>query len=221
MQVVVAGGGKVGGYLASLLLDGGYRVKVIEQRPDRIARLGEKLPVGTVVHGDATNPATLETAGIHRADVLAAVTGLDETNLIVTNLARFHFRVPRIIARVNNPHNTWMFTPEMGVDVPVNQAELMSHLIVEEMSLGDMMTLLKLRRGQYSLVEEKVHPRAPVVGKRLDEMGLPPKCILVAVIRRGDLIIPQADTVLDANDEVLAMVHRSSVQDLAKVLGRG
>ena len=97
--------------------------------------------------------------------MLAAVTGEDEVNLVITTLARFEFNVPRVIARVNNPKNAWLFTPEMGVDVALNQADILAHLIAEEMSLGDMMTLLKLRKGEYSVVEEKVHPHSGV-GKK-------------------------------------------------------
>ena len=98
----------------------------------------------------------LEKAQIVHANVLAAVTGSDETNLVITSLARFEFNVPRVIARVNNPKNSWLFNSEMGVDVFLNQAEILAQLVAEEMSLGDMMTLLKLRRGSYSVVEEKV-----------------------------------------------------------------
>ena len=100
----------------------------------------------------------LEAEGIRQMDVVAAVSRADETNLVVTSLARFEFNVPRTIARVNNPKNVWLFTPEMGVDVALNQADLMAHLIAEEMSMGDMLTLLKLRKGQYSVVEIMVDP---------------------------------------------------------------
>ena len=115
--------------------------------------------------GDGSAPAVLEAAGIGQANVLAAVTGEDEANLVITTLARFEFNVPRVIARVNNPKNAWLFTPEMGVDVALNQANILARLIAEEMSLGDMMTLLKLRKGEYSVVEEKVHPASLAAGQ--------------------------------------------------------
>ena len=120
----------------------------------------------------------LEAAGIERAEVLAAVTGDDQTNLVITTLGRFEFHVPRIIARVNNPRNGWLFTTEMGVDVALNQADLIARVIAEEMSLGDMMTRLKLRQGKFALVEEKVHPHAAIVGKALRDIELPPDCVL-------------------------------------------
>jgi trk system potassium uptake protein TrkA len=219
MEVIVVGGGKVGTYLASLLLGEGHRVRVIEERREEIPRLQHDLPTEAVVSGSGTDPNVLEAAGIRRADVVAAVTGADETNLVVTSLARFEFGVPRIIARVNNPKNAWMFTPEMGVDVALNQADVIGHLIAEEMSLGDMMTLLKLRKGQYSLVEEKVHPTSVAAGKALRDLNLPAECVLAAVIRKGQLIIPRGDTVLQPADEVLAVVHASQLAQLAALLG--
>ncbi|HUM36606.1 MAG TPA: TrkA family potassium uptake protein, partial [Anaerolineae bacterium] len=110
MQVLIVGGGKVGTYLASLLLEEHYHVRLIELREEELKRLQRELPAETVVHGNGTEPDTLEAAGIATADVVAAVTGSDEVNLVITNLARFEYDVPRTIARVNNPKNAWMFT---------------------------------------------------------------------------------------------------------------
>jgi trk system potassium uptake protein TrkA len=219
MSVIVVGGGKQGTYLASILLAEGYRVKIIEVRREEIPRLHADLRPEVVVPGNGTDPNLLEAAGIRQADVVAAVTGADETNLVVASLARFEFSVPRTIARVNNPKNAWMFTPEMGVDVALNQADLIAHLIAEEMSLGDMMTLLKLRKGQYSLVEEKVDPTAIAAGKAVRDLNLPAECILAAVIREGQLLIPRGDTTLQPADEVLAVVHASQLARLAALLG--
>ena len=220
MNVVIVGGGKVGVHLATLLLAGGHRIKVIEIRREEQARLAHDLPAEVVVVGSGTDPNVLESSGIHNADVVAAVTGADEQNLVVTSLARFEFRVPRTIARVNNPKNAWLFGADMGVDVALNQADLIGHLIAEEMSLGDMITLLKLRRGQYSLVEEKVAPGSLAAGKAVQALGLPEHCVIAAVIRSGELMIPHGDTVLEASDEVLAVVHAAHVQELADLLGR-
>jgi trk system potassium uptake protein TrkA len=220
MYVLVAGGGKVGTRLAALLLAEGYRVKLIEARREEIARLQQELPAEVVVEGSATDPNLLEASGVRQAQVVAAVTGADETNLVVTSLARFEFGVPRTIARVNNPKNAWMFTPDMGVDVALDQADLMAHLVAEEMSLGDMMTLLKLRKGQYSLVEEKVDATSTAAGKAVRDLDLPAECILAAVIRKGQLLIPRGDTVLQPADEVLAVVHGSQLAQLAALLGR-
>ncbi len=220
MFVIVVGGGKTGSHLASLLLSEGHQIKVIDPRPDVLARLYEEIPRDCVVPGDGTDPSLLESLGIKEAHVVAAVTGEDETNLVVTTLARFEFRVPRVIARVNNPKNAWVFTTEMGVDVALNQSDILAKLILEEMSLGDMMTLLKLRKGEYSLVEEKVHPDSIAAGRVVREIDLPTESTLVAVFRKGQLIIPHGDTVLQPADEVLAVAHRSCLKQLAAVLGR-
>src|SRR3990172_7191296 len=133
MYVIIVGGGKVGAYLASLLLAAGHRVKVIEARREELPRLRQDLPQEMVTLGSGTDPAVLEAAGIREADVVAAVTGADETNLVVTSLARFEFHVPYTIARVNNPKNAWIFGPTMGVDVALNQVDLMAHLVQESL----------------------------------------------------------------------------------------
>lgn len=219
MNVTIVGGGEVGTYLASLLLAGRHQVKVIEVRREEIPRLHRALSTEVVVAGDGTDPAVLAAAGIHQAHVIAAVTGTDETNLVVTSLARFEFHVPRTIVRVRTPKNAWMFTAAMGVDVALNQADLLAHLIAEEMSLGDMMTLLKLRKGQYALVEERIHPAAAAAGKAIRDLDLPPECVLAAVIREGQLLIPQADLILRPADEVLAVAHASQLAPLAALLG--
>lgn len=216
--VLVVGGGKVGTYLASLLLTDGYTVRVIEGNRTDFDRLSQELPKGVPILGDGTDPSVLEAAGVRRADVVAAVSRADETNLVITSLARFEFNVPRIIARVNTPKNAWLFTPEMGVDVALNQADLMAHLIAEEMSLGDMMTLLKLRRGQYSIVENRINSHAAAAGKLVRDLDLPHDCVLTAIIREGNLIVPRGDTILKPDDAVLALVHSSQLDRLASVL---
>lgn len=219
MKVMIVGGGKVGTYLASLLTREGHWVRLIEVRREEIARLEQELAKEIVVLGSGTDPDVLESAGIRQIDVLAAVTGADEINLVATSLARFEFNVPRTIGRVNNPKNAWMFTPEMGVDAALNQAELVGHLILEEMSLGDMVTLLKLRKGQFSMVEEKVDWGSQAAGKAVRDLELPSHCVLSAVLRKGELIIPRGDTVLEPADEVLAVVHASQLDQLASLLG--
>ncbi|SRR5258706_4284706 len=218
MDVIIVGGGNTGSSLAKLLLESGHTVRVIEERANLLEKLVEELPRETIVGGDGSSPATLEQAGIRNAIVLAAVTGSDETNLVITSLARFEFNVPRIIARVNNPKNAWLFTAEMGVDAALNQADILAHLVAEEMSMGDMMTLLKLKRGEYSLVEEKVHPEAIAANKAIKDINLPAECTIVAIIRSHQLIIPHGSTVLEPADEVLALVNGKQLSELASLL---
>lgn len=219
MYVIIVGGGKVGAYLAAMLLSGGESVRVIEERRKEVALLQRELPAGTVLQGSGADPQVLETAGVRQANVVAAVTGADETNLVVAGLARAEFGVPRVIARVNDPRNVWMFTPEMGIDVALNQADLLAHLIAEEMSVGEMMTLLKLRKGEYSLVEEKVHFLSKVAGRAIQDIELPMESVIAAVIRKGKLLLPRGVLVLQPEDEVLAVIHSSEIARLAAILG--
>lgn len=220
MFVIIAGGGRTGSHLADLLISQGHEVRLIEARPDTLVSLHRELPTEVIFEGDPTDPSTLVAAGIERAHVLAAVTSSDPDNLIITSLARFQYSVRRIIGRVNNPRNAWLFTPDFGVDVCLNQADIMARLIEEEMSLGDMMTLLKLRRGSYSLVEEKIHPEARAVGVAIKNLPLPEHCIISGILRHGEMVLPRGDTVLEAGDELLALVDDPARDQLAALLGR-
>ena len=217
MLVIIVGGGKVGSHLALLLLNEGHEVKLIDDRPDVLERLREELPQGAVIAGDGSSPSVLEAAGIDRANVLAAVTAEDEANLVITSLGRFEFNVPRVIARVNNHKNAWMFNADMGVDVALNQADILAKLIAEEMSLGDMMTLLKLRRGEYVLVEEKLPPGSQMLDAPLMKLPLPETCVIAAVIRRGKVLVPRGHMRFEMGDEVLAVVDNASLPALRRL----
>jgi len=219
MNVIIVGGGQVGAYLASLLLKDGHHVEVVEMRDKQLGYLRRDFPENTIVAGNFTDPVTLETAGIREADVVVAVTPTDEVNLVVSTLARYEFGVKRVIARANNPKNSWLFTADMGVDVALTEADLIAHVVAEEMSLGDMMTLLKLRKGKFSLVQEKVDPASSVAGKALQDLSLPSDCVLVAIIRDSKLVLPHGNTVLLVNDEIFAIAHVSQAQALAAMLG--
>jgi trk/ktr system potassium uptake protein len=219
MQVLIVGGGQAGSHLAQILLGQGHEVRVLDHRPEVVSRLQRELPTEVIFTGDGTDPQDLEAAGIREAEVLAAVLPDDEANLVVTSLARFHFNIRRTIARVNSPRNAWLFTPEMGVDVALDNANLMAKLIAEEMSLGDMMVMLKLRRGAYTLVEEKLAPDSPAVGVMIQDLPLPPEVVIAAIFREGHVVIPRGVVAMEAGDEVLAVVNDASAQDLARLLG--
>jgi trk system potassium uptake protein TrkA len=220
MFVIVVGGGNTGSQLAKYLLEAGHSICVIDERPAVLEKLAAEIPQEVIRNGDGSSPTVLEKAGIQKAQVLAAVTGSDETNLVVTSLGKFEFNVPRVIARVNNSKNAWLFTSDMGVDVALNQAEILAKLTVEEMSIGDMMTMLKIRRGQYSLVEEKIAPHAPAIGRALKDLPLPGNCVISGIIRHGEIIMPRGITILEEADEILALVDDSSRDQLAKLLSR-
>jgi trk system potassium uptake protein TrkA len=204
--------------LAELLLAGGHLVRVIDQRAEVIEKLKTELPAEAIIRGDGADPQVLIEVGVRTAHAVAAVTGDDENNLVVSTIARFEFGIHRVIARVNNPKNAWLFTPEMGVDVAINQADLMAKLIAEEMSLGDMMTLVKLRKGEVSIVEEKIEAGAPAAGQAIKDVPLPSGCTLAAIIRKGEVITPRGDTLLQPNDEVLAVIRTEQEAELHRLL---
>lgn len=219
MKVIIIGGGQVGAYLASLLLERGHEIKIIDVRETRIPVLKRDLPEECVICGNGAEPRVLEAAGINQTDVVAAVTGSDETNLVVATLSRMEYGVRRVVGRVNNPKNAWLFQGIMGVDAALNQADLMARLVAEEMTMGDMMTLLKLHGGQYSLVERMVDPASPAAGKTVKEINLPLECVLVAILRKDQLLLPRGNTHLIAGDKVVAIAHNSYLNHLAETLG--
>lgn len=218
MNVIIAGAGRVGAHLAAMLVARGDRVRLVDGRVATTTRTVQGLPDGVLVAASPTDPAVLEAAGAADADVVVAVTSDDPTNLVVTSLARFEFGVRRTIARVNEPRHAWLFGEEMGVDVALDQADVLGSLIAEEMSLGDLMTLLKLRKGLYSLVEEKVDPRSAAAGRAVADVAFPDDCALAAIIRKGDLLIPHPDTVFEPADEVLAVVHEDGLAQFSALL---
>jgi trk system potassium uptake protein len=210
MKVIIVGGGQMGAYIASLLLKNDCTVTVIENREVVFGKLSKDLPAQNILLGDGTNPAVLEGADIAGADVVAAVSGTDETNLVVSTIAKFEFGVPRVIARVNNPKNAWLFNQSMGVDVALNQADLLAHLVVEEMDLKNMYTLLKVSHGVYSIAEVKVAEQAIAAGRPVRELAIPEKSVLIAITRGDKVIIPRGDTVVLSGDQILVLADAES-----------
>jgi trk system potassium uptake protein len=206
MNVLIAGGGRTGTTLATLLLEQNHHVRLVETRREILTHLHRDLPTEVIYEGSPTDPEILEQAGIQKAQVVAACTTNDADNLTICFLARRRYNVPRTIARINNPRNAWLFDKKFHVDVSLNTAEIMATLIEEEMSLGDMMTLVKLRRGRYSIIEEKIPPGAPAVGIALKDLQLPEACIIAAIIRHGKVILPRGISTFEVGDEVLAVV---------------
>ncbi len=214
MFVIIAGGGRTGAQLARFLLDEGHQVRIVEDRKDVLARIHKELPTESIFIGNPLLPRVLEEAGISEAHVFAATTTSDETNLALCYFCREKHKVARTIARVNNPRNAWLFDEKLHVDVAVNQAELLARLIEEEMSLGDMMTLLQLRRGKYSLVEEKIPEGARSLGIAIKDLQFPENCVIAAIIRNGEIVVPRGATVFEAGDEVLAVTDDEGAKQL-------
>jgi trk system potassium uptake protein TrkA len=216
MFVIVAGAGRTGAQLAKMLITQGYQVHLIDHRKEILARVHKELPTEVIFEGDPVDPSILEAAGIERANVLAACTTSDETNLSLCYFVRERYGTKRTIARVNNPRNAWLFDQKFHVDVALNQAEILARLIEEEMSMGDMVTLMKLRRGNYSLVEEKIPPGAEAIGIAIKDLQLPDHCVIAAILRHGEIMIPRGITTLEAGDEVLAVTNAKGAEQLAK-----
>jgi len=171
-----------------------------------------------IYEGNPVDPAVLEAAGIREVHVLAAVTSTDSNNLAICFLAKTMFEVPRTISRINNPNNAWLFNDNFHVDVALNSADVFAHLIQEEMSLGDMMTIFKIRRGNYSVIEEKVPPGAKAIGIPLKDMDLAEHCVIAAIIRDGVMALPRGDSALQADDEIIAVASPEGAQRLADLL---
>lgn len=217
MNVMIVGGGRTGTQLAYLLMEQKHQVRVLDHRKEVLARLHRELPTEVIFEGNATEVDVLERAGIREVEVLAACTTSDEDNLVICYLARKHYGVLRTIARINDPRNAWLFDQKFYVDVALNNATVMAGLIEEEMSLGDMMTLLKLRRGNYSLVEEKIAPGARAVGIALKDLKLNDECVIAAIVRQGKVIVPRGMTIIEVDDEVLAITNREGVEQLREL----
>lgn len=218
MFVLIAGGGRTGARLANLLINQNYKVRLVENRRELLGRLHQELPTEVIYEGNPIAPTVLEEAGIREVHAVAAVTAEDATNLALCFLGKTMFDVPRTIARVNNPNNAWLFNEKFHVDVALNSADVLAHLIEEEMSLGDMMTLFKIRRGRYSVVEEKVPEGAKVIGIPLKDLNLAENCVIAAIIRNDVMTLPRGDSTLQENDEIIAVASPEGVQKLSELL---
>lgn len=221
MLVIICGGGRTASQLARILVSEKHQVRLVEHRPEILTRIHKELPTEAIFEGNPLDPEVLDSAGAGDANVLAATTTEDEANLTLCYIARTRYGIPRTIARINNPRNAWLFNELFHVDVAVSQADIMASVIQEEMSLGDMMTLLKLRRGNYSLVEEKIPAGAPAVGAAIMDLKLPEKCVIAAIIRHGEVVVPRGATVFEVGDEVLAVTDTEGAKQLARLFSNG
>ncbi len=219
MFVLVIGGGRSGTQLAMLLIAQNHQVHVIEHRRDTLARLHRELPTEVIYEGYPTDVLVLEQAGIRQAQVVAAQTTSDADNLAACFLARTRYNVSRTIARINNPRSAWLFDQKFHVDVALNNAEILANLIQEEMEPGAMMTLLKLQRGHYSLVEERIPAGARALGVAIKDLPLPQNSVIAAIIRDGQIVVPRGITTFEVGDEVLAVTDRPGAEQLAKLFG--
>ncbi len=219
MKAIVVGGGQLGSYVASLLREHKMEVTVLDNREDSLEKVKGKLPDVRLVNGSGSDPDTLEAAGIQNTDVFLAVTGKDEVNLVASTVAKFEFGVPRVIARVNNPQNAWLFNKDMGVDQALNQAELLAHIAIDEIDMQSISTLMRLKHNTYSIVRVIVHAGSAAIGKTVRELPIPEKALLISVYRadQDEVLIPRGDTVIQQGDNVLLLTDDPSRQALEKL----
>lgn len=217
MYIIVVGGGKVGYYLTKSLLEEGHEVLVIEKDPRKCDRVIDELGANALL-GDGCEAATMTEAGMGRADVVIAVTGDDEDNLVVCQVAKHKFNVPRTIARINNPKNEKIFR-KLGIDVTVSSTEVILSQIEQVIPAQSLVHLLTLRSVGVSFIELEIPPDSPAVGRPLRDLGIPDDCILPLVIREGkEAIIPYGSTVLQPRDQVIAVTYEASVGTIRRIL---
>jgi trk system potassium uptake protein TrkA len=220
MKVAIAGAGNVGTYIAGDLREAGHDVLLIDRSPTLVQRLRLTLDVAWFV-GDACEVTSLHAAGVDGSEVMVAATGDDEDNLVISLLAKQEFAIPRVVARVNHPKNQWLFNENWGVDVSVSTPHLLSALVEEAVSVGSLVRLLQFEGGQARLVEVTLAPGSPAATRSIAELGVPRDATVVAVVREGHVVVPRGDTVVNAGDEVLALVTPDSEDALKAILVGG
>lgn len=217
MYVVINGGGKVASYLARQLLEHGHAVSLIEKREEVARKLATELPGDPlIILGDGCDSVYQEDAGVTRADVFVAATG-DDDNLVACQLAKIAFGVPRAVARVNNPKNEHIFHA-LGIEA-ISSTTIISRLIEEEATIGDMRTLMALRKGDMAIVEiELPVDRCVVCGKKVADLDLPVDCVIVALLRGESVMAVHGDTEMQPGDVVIAFTNVSHERALKKAL---
>ena len=216
MYVIIVGGGKVGYYLTKTLVNEGYEVLLIERNGQKVVTFTERFGA-VVLAGDGAEVATLDKAGAARADVVVAVTGEDEDNLVICQVAKKRFNVPKTIARVNNPKNEQIFRL-LGIDVTVSQTNIILSIIEQEIPDRPLVHLMTLKHAEMAIVETIVGDRSAVVNQPLNTIELPANVVLSAILRDGELLIPRGETQLQPGDEVIAVTDRASEEPLRRLL---
>lgn len=218
MYIIIVGGGKVGYYLTKTLLSEGHEVLLIEKNPEKTELFVEQFGA-VVVAGDGAEAAILAQAGAARADVVIAVTGEDEDNLVISQVAKSKFHVGRTIARVNNPKNEYLFRM-LGVDITVSQTDYILTLIEQAIPDQPFVHLVNLIHEDMAIVDAKVMPGSKIANRRIGDLPVPENCIIAAIVRSGELIIPSPSTEVREGDDVIAIAHRSIEEDLRQLLAK-
>jgi trk/ktr system potassium uptake protein len=216
MKAVIAGAGRLGTELAAVLAAAGNEVTLIDLDEDKLASAAAHIPA-RLVTGDACEPYLLEEAGARAADLLVATTWDDEDNLVISLLAKRQFAIGRVVARVNDPDNAWLFDQRWGVDAAIPSATPLISLIQEATGTADTVTLLRLARAGVNLIATVIGPRSRTAGEPVGEIRLPERCLVAAVIRDGTPTVPDPSFRLQAGDEVLIVAQATSEPDIHAV----
>ncbi|MEV7084387.1 TrkA family potassium uptake protein [Streptomyces sp. NPDC093085] len=216
MRVAIAGAGAVGRSIASELLENGHEVLLVDKAPTAISV--ERVPLAEWLLADACEITSLDEAALQRCHVVIAATGDDKVNLVVSLLAKTEYGVPRVVARVNNPKNEWLFNESWGVDVAVSTPRLMSALVEEAVSVGDLVRLLRFSHGDANLVELTLPPESAVTGTQVSSVSWPEDTSLVTIIRGTRVLTPHPEETLEAGDELLFVAAQSREAQLEDLL---
>ena len=212
MKIVIAGAGSVGRAVALELLDHGHEVTLIDKKPDqlRVASVAD----AEWVLADACSPEALSAAGLREADVVLAATGDDKANLVISLLAKTEFAIPRVVARLNNPKNEWLFNASWGVDVPVSTPRIMTALVEEAISVGTPVKLFAFNSAQAAMYAFVLPENSPIIGKSIADVAFPPRVVLSAILRDGEPFAPQADDQYESGDELVFLISARGGQVL-------
>ncbi|MFD4265012.1 potassium channel family protein [Rhodococcus sp. NPDC058481] len=217
MRVAIAGAGAVGRSIARELIRGDHHVMLIERNLEHVDT--ESIPEAVWVHADACELALLESSALESYDVVIAATGDDKVNIVVSLLAKTEFAVKRVVARVNDPRNEWLFDDSWGVDVAVSTPRMLASLVEEAVSVGDLVRLMTFRQGQANLVEITLPADTELAGKPVRKIQLPRDAALVTILRGGRVIVPQQDDPIEGGDELLFVASVEVEDDLRRAVG--
>jgi trk/ktr system potassium uptake protein len=217
MYIIVGGGGEIGYYLTKSLLHQGHEVLLLEKGSSRYQALNDELGPA-VVRGDACEARTMDEVGASRADVVIAVTGDDEDNLVICQMAKKRFKVGTTIARLNDPEHEEIFQ-KLGIDLTVSPTRAILSLIESELPSSRFVPLMRLKSAGLEIIEMRIPEESPIVGSMLRDINLPRSCNLALIIRDKLFITPNAETQIRAHDDVFALVNREGEDELRKAFG--
>jgi len=217
MYIVIVGGSGLGKLLARKLKENKHQVCIIDKSKDVCEKIAEELKNVFIICGDASFPNILKEAKLEKADVLVSITPSDEDNIIICNLAKELFKIKRTVAKVNDPRHLPLYR-YMGVDVPVDSTSIIARIVEEEASFFDVMNLLSIKKGRLSIVRVDVPPTSPIVNKKVREIKLPQDAVLVSILRGTRIIVPKGNTLIFADDEVIAATLIDKEKELIQAL---